>query len=194
MSTWALVPMKRRSQSKSRLAPCLPPAERLALTRAMLGHVLATLRAVPAIERIALVSMERDDVPRDILRLPDPAGDLNGSLVAALAAAAANGVRRALIISGDLPTVNANEIGALLRSAGPTAVALAPDRAGRGTNAIVLPLPGGFHPRFGADSFSRHHLEAAHAGFTPHTVDAPGLAFDVDTPEDLAALGASLPR
>ena len=40
--------------------------------------------------------------------------------------------------------------------------------------------------RFGAGSFAAHHAEARAAGVEPAILDRPGLAFDLDTPQDLA--------
>jgi 2-phospho-L-lactate guanylyltransferase (CobY/MobA/RfbA family) len=48
--------------------------------------------------------------------------------------------------------------------------------------------PGAVATRFGATNSSAVHAEAARAaGLDAVLVDLPGLAFDVDTPEDLAA-------
>ena len=67
-----------------------------------------------------------------------------------------------------------------------------PDRHGTGTNALVLSPPDAIEPSFGPDSLERH-VAAAEAAGVPHRVEeVPGLALDVDTPDDLAALGAEL--
>jgi 2-phospho-L-lactate guanylyltransferase len=66
---------------------------------------------------------------------------------------------------------------------GPRCV-IAPDEQEQGTNALALapPDPGFF--RFGPDSFQAH-LEAAKAlGAKPHILRRPGLANDLDTPDD----------
>jgi 2-phospho-L-lactate guanylyltransferase (CobY/MobA/RfbA family) len=41
----------------------------------------------------------------------------------------------------------------------------------------------GFH--FGLGSFAAHRAKATDAGLAPIVVQRPGLAFDLDTPEDL---------
>jgi 2-phospho-L-lactate guanylyltransferase len=65
-------------------------------------------------------------------------------------------------------------------------VGVAPDRLGTGTNGLALSPPGVIGFRFGAGSFAAHRAEAAAAGLEPVIVTRPGLAFDLDTPEDLA--------
>jgi 2-phospho-L-lactate guanylyltransferase len=61
-------------------------------------------------------------------------------------------------------------------------LALAPDRLVSGTNAIAIADGRAFDFAFGADSF-RLHRERAGSGW--RLVAAPGLAIDIDTPEDL---------
>jgi 2-phospho-L-lactate guanylyltransferase len=45
----ALIPLKGGAKRKSRLAPCLSPAERAALSDRMVRHVCAVLGEVPSI-------------------------------------------------------------------------------------------------------------------------------------------------
>jgi 2-phospho-L-lactate guanylyltransferase len=55
-----------------------------------------------------------------------------------------------------------------------------------GTNAVVLSPPGGAPTCFGvAGSAARHAALAGEAGLRAEIVDLPGLAFDLDSREDL---------
>jgi len=65
-------------------------------------------------------------------------------------------------------------------------VAIGPDRAGTGTNALALRPPGVINFRFGTGSFAAHAAEVERAGVPCVAVNRAGLAFDLDTPEDLA--------
>ena len=73
MTLWAIVPVKPLAKGKTRLAGVLNPAERYALNRQMLEHLLSTLARVPEIERTLVVS--RDSavlaLARDRRRRPD---------------------------------------------------------------------------------------------------------------------------
>lgn len=193
MTTWALVPMKARSQCKTRLASRLSPEARIALVDAMLDHVIATLRAVPTVDRIAIVSSDHPGMAEDLVLLPDPEQDLNESLNAALDRVSELGARRALVVAGDLPLLRPEEVDSLLSACGEKTVALAPDRTGRGTNALALSLPSAFRVHFGVNSFARHRDEAQRVGLVSQPVNAPGLAFDVDLPEHFDALFAAAP-
>jgi 2-phospho-L-lactate guanylyltransferase (CobY/MobA/RfbA family) len=63
-------------------------------------------------------------------------------------------------------------------------VIVTPDRAGRGTNALVLAPPGAIGFAFGGDSRTSHRERAAEAGARYVELDGP-LALDLDTPDDL---------
>jgi 2-phospho-L-lactate guanylyltransferase (CobY/MobA/RfbA family) len=65
-------------------------------------------------------------------------------------------------------------------------VAIAPDRAGTGTNGLALRPPDALGFAFGTDSLAAHREAAGDAGVALVEVHRPGLAFDLDTPADLA--------
>jgi 2-phospho-L-lactate guanylyltransferase len=94
-----------------------------------------------------------------------------------------------VVLHGDLPNLRASDVETLLNAlpAGPEpAVAIAPDRAGTGTNGLVLRPPGVIRFRFGPGSFAAHVSEVERAGVPLVAVNKAGLAFDLDTPADLA--------
>jgi 2-phospho-L-lactate guanylyltransferase len=58
-----------------------------------------------------------------------------------------------------------------------------------GTNAVSMRPPGAVMTHFGeSQSAAVHAQTTAAAGLAARIVDIPGLAFDVDTPADLAEL------
>ena len=85
---------------------------------------------------------------------------------------------------------------ALLAAAPAGEIAIASDRHGTGTNAISLPLPEaeGFSFAFGPDSFARHQAEADRLGLRIEEIRSPGLARDIDEPEDLPDAESLLKR
>lgn len=190
MSCWALVPVKARGAGKQRLAAVLDTAARSALMRAMVRHVLAQLNQCPAIERIAVLTPDREDLPDHVHWLADAGREVNRELRAALDSLAALDVTRVALVSADLPFLAADEVGALIAASADGKVALAPDRHGSGTNALALSLPTTFQPHFGPDSLVRHAAEAAQLAVEAVLVERPGLAFDVDEAEDLTLLKA----
>ena len=93
-----------------------------------------------------------------------------------------------LTVPGDIPLVTAGEIGQLLDAhrRGPS-FTIAPSRDDRGSNAIVCSPPDAVPLRFGEDSFFAHLAAAKSCGIDPTVLHLPGIALDIDTPEDLAA-------
>jgi 2-phospho-L-lactate guanylyltransferase len=183
------VPVKARSAGKQRLAAALPGELRTTLIRTMLARVLGVLDATPGIERVLVISPDRDQLPPSVPVFADAGTGLNAALEASLAQLP-DAVQRLLIVSADLPLLESADLAALMAAAGAEGIALAPDHAGTGTNALFLRLPSTFRFQFGAGSFLRHVSEAARLGAPAVTVARPGLAFDIDEPADLARLRA----
>jgi 2-phospho-L-lactate guanylyltransferase len=67
---------------------------------------------------------------------------------------------------------------------------LAPSASGRGTNAALRRPAALFPLRFGNDSFLPHLAAARATGKPAEVLRLPGVALDVDEPEDLANLMA----
>jgi 2-phospho-L-lactate guanylyltransferase len=188
----ALIAIKRRVECKSRLAGALPLPQRLALVRHMLAHVIDQCRQALLVGQIAVLSPERDAVPADIPVLADPGDDLNAALRQAQAMMRRLEVREWLILPADLPELRAADIDAMIGAGRSSGCALASDAAGRGTNALYARLPEGLDYRFGADSLNAHRWAATHQGWQAPVLALPGLAADVDTPDDLFRLDSSL--
>ena len=114
---------------------------------------------------------------------------LNAGLAQARDEALRDGVEVLAVLHGDLPDLAPADVTALLVAVsglGP-AVAIAPDAAARGTNGLALAPPDAIGFQFGRDSFAAHLAAAGRSGARLSVVERPGLAFDVDTPHDLAA-------
>jgi 2-phospho-L-lactate guanylyltransferase len=89
----------------------------------------------------------------------------------------------------DLPLIVADDIRGLVARKEP--VVLGSDRRGEGTNALLLRLAGRgpeFTFAFGEGSLAKHLEEARRLGLNAGLHDAPGVAFDLDTPDDWSYL------
>lgn len=189
----AVVPVKAFARAKSRLASTVPEAERHAFARSCFEHVLTQLETHPGISRVMVVSNDpevlaaaraRGHVP---LRDPVDAVRLNEVVDSALALAVEQDADAALVLMSDLPLLAASDLDELL--AGDAALTLGPDHAGAGTNALVARPPDLMPTCFGhPQSFALHRARAAALGCEPRVVVTPGIAGDVDTAEDYAAL------
>ncbi len=177
-----LVPVKRLDEAKSRLAACLTPAERAELVQEMLRAVLAAVRAagVGPVTVVSSVPLALNGVPRfDDRGLPwnDALAEAMGEIEEPCAA----------VVSADLPLVTPADVAALVAATPRRGIAIARAKDG-GTNAISMRPPGALPTRFGEPGSAALHEQAARdAGLEAVVLDLPGLAFDVDTPEDLEA-------
>lgn len=197
MTPTVLVPVKPFAEAKSRLAPVLDGPARARLCRELLARTLTVLRDCPAVAEIVVVS--RDPAAWEVAgafgceaAVEPPGGGLNAALAGGVEIAARHGAQAVLVLPVDLPSLAPDDIAALIAAVEGTgpAMAIAPDDAGDGTNALLLGLPARFAFRFGPGSFAVHCAAARDAGIAPVVVDRPGLAFDLDTPEDYARLPA----
>ncbi|MFA5890105.1 MAG: 2-phospho-L-lactate guanylyltransferase [Actinomycetota bacterium] len=180
-----IVPMKPLARAKERLSEVLTPQQRRMLSLAMLEDVT---RAAGALDAVWVLTSDDDAV--EVARKagaearPDPTPDagLNASLIAATDQAIAEGAQGVLILSADCPAATAEDVLAIAIGPG---VVLAPDRTGKGTNALWRSPPNAIEPSFGTGS-RRAHFARAHLGGVSFAVIARArIALDIDDPRDL---------
>jgi 2-phospho-L-lactate/phosphoenolpyruvate guanylyltransferase len=189
------VPVKERDRAKERLAPLLPPDMRQALAAAMLEDVLTALAAVSGLAGLIVVTVDRQ-ARRLALQygariLEDGARDGHtGAVTAAARLLAGEGRGGMLTLPGDIPLVTAGEIGQVIAAHRPApSFTIVPSHDEGGSNAVLLSPPDAVPLRFGADSFFPHLRAAEAHGIRPTVLRLPGIALDIDNPEDLAAFG-----
>jgi 2-phospho-L-lactate guanylyltransferase len=172
-----LVPLKR-IDPKSRLADALPLEERVRLMRRLLKGVVSAAREA-GVERVTVVT----GLPLKGYEVWDDRGLAWND---ALAAAMAEVVTAPLVavISADLPLIRADDVEELLAATPERGIAIARALDG-GTNAVAMRPPGLVRTRFGEPGSAAVHTAL---GVPYAIVDLPGLAFDVDTPEDLTRM------
>lgn len=189
MSVRIIVPHRGLAAAKTRLAPVLDDGEREALARRLLDQVLrvahgscgdvVVISPSEALGPLVAEARARLVVQRGL--------GLNDGLEQARDEAIRDGVGTLLVLHGDLPNLSTDDVAALLDALPETGgVAIAPDRAGSGTNGLALRPPDAIGFRFGVGSLAAHREEAERRSVPIVEVHRPGLAFDLDTPADLA--------
>jgi len=179
-----IIPVKGPANGKTRLAGVLDEAARARLIGAMLDRVVAAARGARTIHEICLLGTSDFRSTERVTWLADPGGGLNAALTSALARS--GDVARLVILHADLPRLMAEDVERLSEMPTDT-VAIAPDRHGTGTNALSLPMPAAacFAFTFGICSFARHSTEIQRLGLKRAVIRSPGLARDIDVPDDL---------
>ena len=198
MTLWAIVPVKPLRRGKSRLAEVLSEEERLGLNSQLLIHTIDTLKEIPEIEQVLVVS--RDQSALSLARShgartvqENGAPELNVALTRATIVAKQYATRGVLIIPSDLPMISKEDVSAMLDMVkDPPVVVVAPDRKKEGTNALLVCPVGLIEYDYGPNSFERHCLAAEAAGARLEICELSSLALDMDVPEDLELVSDEL--
>ena len=193
----AVVPVKRLGYALGRLAGVLDRPERRVLQSAMLGDVLAALAGSTRLGEIVVVTSDpraravAESVGARTIADHDPPRGINAAVSLGLEALDAHS---ALVVVSDLPLITAADVDHLIGAAPDgDAVVLARSEDGTGTNAMLLTPPMGITPALGPGSLATHMALAATAGMPAEVTYHPGIALDVDTPDDLAELARREP-
>ena len=187
-----LVTVKILANAKQRLSAVLTAEERFALAQAMCEDVLGTLASWSSRPPVAVVTS--DSFARDLAArfhfdvIADDNSGETGAIEMATATCMSRGAENTLVIPADIPLIDSAELEQIVARAPDAGSVLVPDAAGRGTNAAWR-SPGDLFPlRFGNDSFVPHLAAAKASGLACVVLDLPGIARDVDRPEDLDEL------
>lgn len=188
----AVVPLRDGTSGKSRLASVLDPAARSRLVAVLARHVVTTLLAVDAVERVDVVTADprftwralrdvvvdratadsadgppllTDDADRlRIVLQPADRPGLNEAVELGRELADEDGPVRLLVAHADLPALTTDDVAALLAEDAPVVVAT--DRHRSGTNLLLLDPPLSAPSSTGLTSSSaseRHEGRARHA-------------------------------
>jgi len=191
MTLWAIVPVKPLRYGKSRLAGTLSEDQRTELNKALLQHTLETLSNLKEVDGILVVSRDSHALKvahglgaRTVQENGQP--QLNTALKRATVVAQVYATRGVLVLPADLPLISKEDVLELIRRAAGEApvVVIAPDRHGKGTNALLISPPGLIEYDFGEGSFQKHCELAKQAGARLEIVELPSLGLDLDLPED----------
>ena len=192
---WIIVPVRGLAAGKSRLARVLDAAGRVELNRELLARTIAVagkwmgthrccIVVSPCCDALALARAAGATCVREGAR----AAGLNRAVAMGIAQAMERGAKRVMVLPGDLPFISVRALDALASAAATHQVVLAPDRVRGGTNALVFDPACGLKARFGRRSFAAHRAAALRAGLTVCVLRRADVAFDLDTPADLAVV------
>lgn len=188
-----LIPIKKTSEAKQRLASVLDQPSRTRLAQAMLHDVLSALHDWSDCPPVGVVT--GDPFAIQLAKeygfelIPD-AEDPGETVAIEMATrlSVERGEQDTLVIPADIPLLQAWELEEIWKHAPVMGSVLVPAADGRGTNAAFRRPPNLFPLRFGNDSFKPHLAAAQATGQSCIVLNLPGIAVDVDNPEDLQKL------
>lgn len=191
---WAVIPIKRFTEAKTRLKGSVSAPGRAALARACSNHVLTTVLDCDLFSGVLVLTndsaVEHWSRGLGALVLRDGAGKtLAQTVECGLVQIKAWGGDSAVMIMGDLPFLNAASLGMVVHKVGSTGCVIGPDRRREGTNVLGLGSLERTGVYFGEPKSFSLHLQARVRESLPfEIVESPETGFDVDLPEDYAVL------
>jgi 2-phospho-L-lactate guanylyltransferase len=187
---FAIVPVKDLSKAKERLSSVLPQDVRTDLAYAMLEDVLTALKGSRLLDRILVVTMDRNairiagDMGIEILEETEQKGESDS--VDRASASVKIWERNPCSLFRATPRSCAEDIDFIAgKEMGPPSVILVPARDKMGTNAILRNPPDAIPSRFGHDSFRKHIEEAEKKGVRIEYYENERVGLDIDHPDDL---------
>ena len=185
------IPIRSFDRGMERLAASLSPEQRSRLARDLAATVVAAAADAPVVVVSSDGAVCHWATDLGVATVADP-GDLDRAAAAGRDALTARGCRRVIVAHADLPY--ARTFDPVVREGGPGIVVIVPCHRDDGTPVISLPAGGSFAFSYGPGSFRRHVDAARASGLVVRVVRDPDLAFDLDTPDDLAAFTAARTR
>ena len=189
---WIIIPGQGFDKGKTRLAPVLDAQARRSFSRDCLIHVVRTARQVVPAGWIVVVSRAAEVLGLarrlGVCALRESGRGLNRAVTEASDFALRQGAAGTLVLHADLPAIRAQEVAGMLKMlARHPGVVLAPDALREGSNALGMRPAGKIAYGFGPGSFAAHCSQARRARARLRIIELPGLAHDIDTPENFQA-------
>ena len=188
MSLWIVIPVRPFDEGKTRLSPVLSPDRRVSVCRLLFQRTLIAALAAAGDAPVLVVSSSDEALAfaqtqgAQTFRETQPRGH-NAAASTGQAYAMSCDAQHILSLSTDLPLLSAEDVHALIEAVGD--VVAAPDIDGKGTNALRLTPPACIPYSYGPGSLGKYAAAAALSELTFTQIQRPGLALDLDTPEDL---------
>jgi 2-phospho-L-lactate guanylyltransferase len=185
-----IIAVKRLAAAKTRLAPVFSARTRENVVLAMLVDTLTAAAGVASVGSITVITPDvaaaaaAAELGANVLADPTPEGhgDPLNNAIAAAERAVAESFSNVVVLHGDLPALQTQELAEAIAAARHHRRSFVADRLATGTAALCA-FGSMLDPQFGPDSCARHRR----SGAIELTGAWPGLRCDVDTPADLAA-------
>ena len=194
MKTFAIIPVKRFENSKTRLSSILAPDERMRLAGLMLDDTLVTLKAIDL--HVLVVSGDRrakeiaDSHGARFIHEEKDRG-VNSAVALADRHCIDTGADASVVVPQDLPLLNAADINEMIGAAKEKmCIAICPSLRYDGTNVLLRRPPDVIGTYYDNNSYEMHLKAAGDACAVAHVMKLERLMFDIDTPQDVAQLAS----
>ena len=185
---YAIIPVSKFKNAKTRLSPFLSEEERENLLKAMLHDVTDTLKKY--VDKIFIISRDEEVLNyAEKLNLDTILEDENSNLNKALKQAmkyCKGKAKKIIIVPSDVPLIGKTNVQMLIDASKSLDFIIVPSKGG-GTNMIIM-KPMAIHTRFEGFSYREHVNAAERKKLNPQVHDSFFMALDVNTAEDLGEI------
>jgi 2-phospho-L-lactate guanylyltransferase len=195
MDIFAIVPVKRFENAKTRLSSVLDMNERIHLSLLMLEDTLHTLSMASSLTRVVIVSSDRR---AEELATKHGANfvheETEDGVNSAVALADNYCIKEAadatLIVPQDLPLLHESDISKAQELAQKEShcIVICPSHKYDGTNMLLRKPPSVIATFYDSDSYNMHVKAATSLGIPIKFLFSKSLMYDIDTPEDVSIL------
>ena len=185
---YAIIPVSKFKNAKTRLSPFLSEEERENLLKAMLHDVTDTLKK--HVDKIFIISRDKDvlDYAKKLnldTILEEENSNLNKALKQAMKYCKGK-ARKVIIVPSDVPLIGKTNVQMLIDASKSLDFIIVPSKGG-GTNMIIM-KPMAIHTRFEGFSYKEHVQADKRKKLNPQVHDSFFMALDVNTAEDLGEI------
>lgn len=186
MKVFALIPVNKLSDAKTRLSKKFSGEERAELVMCMLRDVLSSVSGL-----VEIVIISEDDIRSELPEYDfhfiqeEEKRDLDTAVYLATEYAVEKGADATLFIPADIPLINRSHVEHILKLGMMYSVVIAPSKDG-GTGVLFRKPPDIIEGKFFRESFAYHIAEAEKIGAKVFVLNSAQLSLDIDTPEDVS--------
>jgi 2-phospho-L-lactate/phosphoenolpyruvate guanylyltransferase len=195
MKTFAIVPVKRFENAKTRLSSILDKDDRIRLSLLMLGDTLRVLRVVHLLTKVITVSADKrvEEIAAKYganFLLEEKERGVNSAVALADNYCMKEGADATIVIPHDLPLLDSTDICKACEMAENEnrCIVICPSVRYDGTNILLKKPPSIIATFYDADSYNMHIKAAIRLGIPVKRLFSKSLMHDIDTPEDALEL------
>jgi 2-phospho-L-lactate/phosphoenolpyruvate guanylyltransferase len=195
MKTYAIVPVKRFENAKTRLSSILDLDDRIRLSSLMLEDTVKILSSVPSLTQVLIVSPDKraEELATkhgvNFLREEKEKG-VNSAVALADSYCIKKAADATVVIPQDLPLLDAIEVSRAseLAENESKCIVICPSLRYDGTNMLLRKPPSVIATFYDTDSYNMHVKAAIKLGIPIKRLFSKTVMYDIDTPEDALQL------
>lgn len=195
MKTFAIVPVKKFENAKTRLSPILGADDRIRLSSLMLDDTLSVLAGVQSLKGLVVVSGDRraeEIAARHGAKFlhEEKESGVNSAVALADSYCTEQGANATVVIPQDLPLLDAVDVVTVcdLAENETRCIVICPSLRYDGTNLLLRKPLSVIETYYDSDSYETHIKAAGKLGIPVKLFFSKKLMSDVDTPEDARQL------